>query len=86
MLAAHCWLTSNSASCVPPIAPPPPCLVLQESLYAEASSWVNPAELEQQLAKAAERRKRGLTGAALRQVKQRKQELKEKKRTAWLYT
>ncbi|EFN57537.1 hypothetical protein CHLNCDRAFT_143156 [Chlorella variabilis] len=57
-----------------------------ESLYAEVASWANPHELEQQLAKAAERRKRALTGEELRQVKQRKQEMKEKKRTAWLFT
>lgn len=55
-----------------------------DSLYAEAASWANPAELEQQLARAAERRKRGLRGEELRAVKQRKAELKEKKRREWL--
>ena len=70
-----------------PCWPSPSCrLPLQESLYAEVASWANPHELEQQLAKAAERRKRALTGEELRQVKQRKQEMKEKKRTAWLFT
>ncbi len=59
---------------------------MQESLYAEIASWTNPHELEQQLAKASERRKRALTGEELRQVKQRKQELKEKKQRAWLFT
>lgn len=58
----------------------------QESLYAEAASWANPAELEQQLARAAERRKRGLSCRELRVVKQRKAELKEKKRREWLFT
>ncbi|KAL4425511.1 hypothetical protein ABPG75_009527 [Micractinium tetrahymenae] len=58
----------------------------KESLYAEAASWANPAELEQQLARAAERRKRGLRGEELRAVKQRKAELKEKKRREWLLT
>ncbi|KAL4419397.1 hypothetical protein ABPG77_003371 [Micractinium sp. CCAP 211/92] len=57
----------------------------KESLYAEAASWANPAELEQQLARAAERRKRGLRGGELRAVKQRKAELKEKKRREWLF-
>ncbi len=35
---------------------------VQEPLYAEFSSWANPHEMEAQLAKAAERRKRALTG------------------------
>lgn len=62
----------------------PPCQ--QDSLYAEAASWANPAELEQQLARAAEQRKRGLSGEELRAIKQRKAELKEKKRREWLFT
>jgi hypothetical protein len=57
---------------------------MQEPLYAEFSSWANPHEMEAQLAKAAERRKRALTGQELRQVKERKKELKDKKRHAWL--
>ncbi|KAL4860024.1 tRNA(adenine(34)) deaminase [Chlorella vulgaris] len=38
-----------------------------EPLYAEFSRWANPHEMEAQLAKAAERRKRALTGQELRQ-------------------
>jgi hypothetical protein len=64
----------------------PAILLPQESLYAEAASWADPADLEGQLARAAERRKRALTGEELRQVKQRRQEMKDKKRTAWLFT
>ena len=66
--------------------PPPHNALLQESLYAEISSWTDPEALEAQLAASAERRKRALHGEELRVVKQRKQEQKEKKRTAWLYT
>lgn len=58
----------------------------QESLYAEASSWADPVALEEQLARASERRKRALTGEELRAIKQRKQDLKEKKRREWLLT
>jgi hypothetical protein len=58
--------------------------VVQEPLYAEVSSWANPHELGEQLARAAQRRKRTLTPEELRAVKQRKKELKEKKMRAWL--
>lgn len=40
--------------------------------------------MEQQLAAAAEKRKRTLTGAELRAVRERKKELKRQKQTAWL--
>lgn len=72
--------------CPPPIALPPSLSVLQESLYAEAASWTDPATLEKQLQRAAERRKRPLTGQELRAVKQRKAEMKEKKKVGWLFT
>lgn len=71
-------------ACTTPTSPPSLLCLWQDSLYAEAASWANPAELEQQLARAAERRKRGLRGEELRAVKQRKAELKEKKRREWL--
>ncbi|PSC76444.1 hypothetical protein C2E20_0493 [Micractinium conductrix] len=58
----------------------------EESLYAEAASWTDPATLEKQLQRAAERRKRPLTGQELRAVKQRKAEMKEKKKVGWLFT
>jgi len=58
----------------------------QDSLYAEAASWTDPAQLERQLARVAERRKRALSGAELQALKQRKQELKERNRKAWLFT
>lgn len=58
----------------------------QESLYAEAASWTNPAQLEQQLARTAAARKRQLSGEELRQIRERKKELKRQKQTGWLYT
>ena len=42
--------------------------------------------MEDQLAAAAERKKRPLTGEQLARVIKRKQEMKEKKRVAWLLT
>lgn len=57
---------------------------LQESLYSDLASYANPWEVEQQLAAAAERRKRGLSGAELRAVRERKKELKRQKQVAWL--
>lgn len=68
-----------------PALPRPPC-GLQESLYAEAASWVNPHELEAQLAAAAQRRKRKLHGEELRAVMERKKEMKRQKQQGWLYT
>lgn len=72
-----------SALAPTPYTSPP---AAQEHLYAEASSWANPHELEQQLARAAERRKRPLKGEELRQVIERKKALKREKATGWLYT
>lgn len=57
---------------------------LQESLYSDLASYANPWEVEQQLAAAAEQRKRGLSGAELRAVRERKKELKRQKQVAWL--
>ena len=87
-------LVGGAAHSLPPAAAharrrlpgPAPCAAAQESLYAEAASWANPWELEQQLAAAAERRKRGLSGAELRAVRERKKEIKRQKQTAWLFT
>ena len=47
-------------------------------------SWVDPKGMEQQLADAAARRKRGLSGEALRAHKARKAEMKERKMREWL--
>ncbi|PRW59368.1 rho GTPase-activating 27 isoform X6 [Chlorella sorokiniana] len=55
-----------------------------ESLYSDLASYANPWEVEQQLAAVAERRKRGLSGAELRAVRERKKELKRQKQVAWL--
>jgi len=74
--AAAAWLT---AAAVPAVARRP-----QESLYSDLASYANPWEVEQQLAAAAEKRKRALTGAELRAVRERKKELKRQKQTAWL--
>lgn len=91
-------MPTQLAPCAPvPLPFPPPALPaphvclpcpshcpLKESLYAENASWADPWTLEQQLARTAEKRKRGLSGEELKVVKQRKQELKEKKRREWL--
>lgn len=66
------------------VALPPSIRPVQEPLYAEVSSWANPHELGEQLARAAAARKRTLTPEELRAVKQRKKEMKEKKMRAWL--
>lgn len=58
----------------------------QESLYSDLASYGNPWEMEQQLAAAADRRKRTLSGAELRAIKERKKEIKRQKQTAWLFT
>jgi hypothetical protein len=54
------------------------------ALYVEMGSWTDPEAVEMQLAAAAERHKRGLTGEELRRAKQRKREQKEQKARAWL--
>ena len=47
-------------------------------------SWVDASTVEAQLARAAEARKRGLSGKELAALKARKQEMKKKKTMDWL--
>lgn len=56
----------------------------RESLYADMGSWIDPRKMEEQLEKAKNREKRKLTAQEVRAVRQRKQEMKEKKLKAWL--
>ena len=55
-----------------------------EGLYAEMGRWVDASTMEEQLAKAAERQKKALTGKELAALKARKQEMKRKKTMGWL--
>ena len=55
-----------------------------EGLYAEMGSWVDPDQLQAQLQKAAERRRRAPGPEEVRALRAKKAEAKEKKRRAWL--
>lgn len=78
---AACLLASHTPSpCHPSPAPS------QTSLYAEAASWTNPEQLEEQLARAAEKRKKPVSAQELRHIMDHKRALKKQKQTGWLYT
>ena len=57
----------------------------RESIYADMGSWIDPRKMEEQLEKAKNREKRKLTSQEVRAVRQKKQEMKEKKLRAWLF-
>jgi hypothetical protein len=56
----------------------------REGVYSEYGKWLDADRLGEQLAAAAERRKRPLAGAELRAAKERRREAKAAKQRAWL--
>lgn len=60
---------------------------VEEALYGDMGSWVDPKMLQKQLAiakEARQKRSRGLGRDEVRAIKQRRQEMKEKKLRSWL--
>ena len=53
-------------------------------MYDEMGRWADASTLEQQLARAAEQRKRGVSGKELQALRARKLEMKRKKQIEWL--